>query len=432
MTDQQFAKCHFLQNLDESDQISMTFPNDLNHWYDDVNMSPRMKALVLVTSVFVLLMLYTNETKVTGLKAKTNLTLGDFSQLEQSLTATIEKVRSVATSVMQPQYEQPPIVSDKWIVVTSINYPSEDVKRLASLEDWNLVVVADKKTPKDWNHDGVHFLSMEQQENLGFRLSVVSPENSYTRKNIGYLYAIKNGARWIYDTDDDNKPYGRGLQQFDFKNFTSGLCYRRDTNGNDTQSKLFNPYRFFGNPEMWPRGFPLEYLRDHINGKDRLCLCSSMRTPAVQQGLVHKDPDVDAIYRLLHADKLSGLDERFNEFAPPVVMNPGIYSPWNSQNTLFHRNAFFTLYLPVSVAFRVTDIWRSYFAQKLLHLIGERVAFYPVNAVQFRNAHNYLADFQQEIDVYTKSGKFVEFLEQWQCSTNDISVCTVELAEQLG
>ncbi|VDM75262.1 unnamed protein product [Strongylus vulgaris] len=135
---------------------------------------------------------------------------------------------------------------------------------------------------------------------LGFRLLTVSPQNSYTRKNVGYLYAIKNGAKWIYDTDDDNKPYGgtflgRGLSQFDFTNTTSGLCYRRRAEGSDTQQKLFNPYRFFGNPAMWPRGFPLEHLR---------------------------------MFRLLHADKKSGLNERFNEFAPPVVLSPGISCAW--------------------------------------------------------------------------------------------------------
>ncbi|VDM75261.1 unnamed protein product, partial [Strongylus vulgaris] len=81
---------------------------------------------------------------------------------------------------------------------------------------------------------------------------------------------------------------------------------------------------------------------------------------------------------------------------------------------------------------RVTDIWRSYFAQKLLHLVGERVAFYPVNAIQFRNAHDYLADFEQELDVYMKSGEFVELLESWHCESSDISTCAVELAEELG
>ncbi|VDM75957.1 unnamed protein product [Strongylus vulgaris] len=82
--------------------------------------------------------------------------------------------------------------------------------------------------------------------------------------------------------------------------------------------------------------------------------------------------------------------------------------------------------------YTVTDIWRSYFAQKLLHLVGERVAFYPVNAIQFRNAHDYLADFEQELDVYMKSGEFVELLESWHCESSDISTCAVELAEELG
>ncbi|KIH43597.1 hypothetical protein ANCDUO_26393, partial [Ancylostoma duodenale] len=36
---------------------------------------------------------------------------------------------------------------------------------------------------------------------------------------------------------------------------------------------------------------------NHKNGPGRCCLCHKMRTAAVQQGLVHKDPDVDALYR---------------------------------------------------------------------------------------------------------------------------------------
>ncbi|KAK6036111.1 hypothetical protein COOONC_26384 [Cooperia oncophora] len=92
------------------------------------------------------------------------------------------------------------------------------------------------------------------------------------------------------------------------------------------------------------------------------CLCHKMRTAAVQQGLVHKDPDVDAIFRLLHADKRSGLNEKFSRHAPPIVLEAGTYAPWNSQNTLFHKKAFFTLFLPTTVTFRTTDIWRSYIA----------------------------------------------------------------------
>ncbi|VDO17806.1 unnamed protein product [Haemonchus placei] len=130
----------------------------------------------------------------------------------------------------------PEPVSDKWIVVTSIRYPSEDVKRLASLDGWNLVVVADVKTPKDWHLDapGVHFLSLDVQTKLGFRITTLLPENSYTRKNVGYLYAIQMGAKWIYDTDDDNKPFGKGLDQFDFTERISSLCSSRNDSATAT------------------------------------------------------------------------------------------------------------------------------------------------------------------------------------------------------
>nr|CDJ85274.1 Protein of unknown function DUF288 domain containing protein [Haemonchus contortus] len=335
-----------------------------------------------------------------------------------------------------PDLPLPEPVSDKWIVVTSIRYPSEDVKSLASLDGWNLVVVADVKTPKDWHLHAprVHFLSLDMQKKMGFRITTLLPENSYTRKNVGYLYAIQKGAKWIYDTDDDNKPFGRGLYQFDFTERISTLCFSRDRSATATNisSNLFNPYRFFGHPVMWPRGFPLEHLKDHSNGKGRVRLCRSIRTPATQQGLVHKDPDVDAIYRLMYADKKTGLNESFSKLAPPIVLSAGTYSPWNSQNTLFHRSAFFTLFLPVSVAFRVTDIWRSYFSQRLLHLIGERIAFYPANAIQNRNAHDYLSDFKQEKQLYESSGRLVEYLDSWRCFSSDIAECAIKLAESLA
>ena len=37
----------------------------------------------------------------------------------------------------------------------------------------------------------VVYLDIDKQKNLGFRTAQLLPENSYTRKNIGYLYAIQ-------------------------------------------------------------------------------------------------------------------------------------------------------------------------------------------------------------------------------------------------
>ena len=51
------------------------------------------------------------------------------------------------------------------------------------------------------------FLSSEDQEKLGYEITPLLKHNVYQRKNVGYLYAIQHGARYIYDTDDDNHPY---------------------------------------------------------------------------------------------------------------------------------------------------------------------------------------------------------------------------------
>ncbi|GMS96854.1 hypothetical protein PENTCL1PPCAC_19029, partial [Pristionchus entomophagus] len=323
--------------------------------------------------------------------------------------------------------------TSKWIVVTSIQSPTEDVKKLASYPDWTLVVVGDTKTPADWSFHDVHYLSIETQNAMGFESVKRLPTKSYTRKNAGYLYAIANGAEWIYDTDDDNKPFGKGLDQFDFaSDRTRGLRFTSLDEPASIQESMFNPYRHFGRPDMWPRGFPLEYIKNHDHKDGSYRLCRVQHPPAVQQGLVQKDPDMDAIYRLLHAELTSGLDESFNEFAPPVILAPGSYAPWNSQNTLFSQSAFFGLFLPTSVAFRVTDIWRCYYTQALLHAAGETVSFVPVNAIQQRNPHSYLKDFFEEIDVYGKSGAIVQFIDKWKCEAETMDRCAIDLAGQFA
>uniref|UniRef100_A0A914VVM8 Uncharacterized protein n=1 Tax=Plectus sambesii TaxID=2011161 RepID=A0A914VVM8_9BILA len=303
--------------------------------------------------------------------------------------------------------------SDKWIVVTTINYPTDAVKALAEQTGWRVVIVADKKTPTDWSLAGCDFLSIDMQKQLNFAVSSLIPYNSYTRKMIGYLYAIQNGAQWIYDTDDDNQPVDVGIKLFDTQSTVSGLSYGEECYPDCNSTRpLFNAYAFWGQPDIWPRGYPLEEVRK-VNNETQYTLCKTQRVPAIQQGLVLQDPDVDAVYRLLNADEATGLDVNFNRHAPPIILNPGTFCPFNSQNTLFHYNAFWSLFLPVSVAFRVTDIWRGYFAQKLLHLSGNRLGFYPVNAIQKRNAHSYLADFKDETQLYVDAGKMVEFISKW-------------------
>ena len=88
----------------------------------------------------------------------------------------------------------------KFLIITSINSPTEAVKKFAAFKDWQVIVVGDKKTPKDWTCNNVVYIPCEEQN--GFEL----PYNHYARKMIGYQYAIEHGAFVIAETDDDNIP----------------------------------------------------------------------------------------------------------------------------------------------------------------------------------------------------------------------------------
>ena len=49
------------------------------------------------------------------------------------------------------------------------------------------------------------FLSDEDQMKMSSKFVSNLPWHSFARKNVGYLYAVAQGAKIIYDFDDDNK-----------------------------------------------------------------------------------------------------------------------------------------------------------------------------------------------------------------------------------
>ena len=99
-------------------------------------------------------------------------------------------------------------------------------------------------------------------------------------------------------------------------------------------------------------------------GCDRLgcrfmCRCGARQGLCARaQGMADLDPDVDAIYRLTQ-----NLGVNFEADIASVVLPEGVMCPWNSQNTLFEREALWGMLIPVTTTFRVCDIWRSYWVQ---------------------------------------------------------------------
>jgi len=297
-------------------------------------------------------------------------------------------------------------VHTRWIVVTTIQAPTPQVERLCSLPGWRTVVVGDVKTPeKAWRHHP-HcrtFLSLEDQDAMGYRIATLLPLNNYGRKNVGFLYAIEHGAREIYETDDDNESL-------------DGLCVFHPPLARLVGS-VQNPYAYFGRPDIWPRGYPL-----HEINRSRVPILQGCPNDApihpdqewpIQQGVVDLDPDVDALFRMTQTTQVGQI--RFLRDVVPVALAAGTYCPWNSQNTYWLTKAFWGLLLPVTPTIRVCDIWRSYWVQRILWELGEEILFMPATAEQVRNPHDFYLDYKQERDLYDKVPDLIYLLQQWEC-----------------
>ena len=279
--------------------------------------------------------------------------------------------------------------SKNFIVITSIFPPSEAIKKLANIDNWQLVVVGDKKTPRDWHFKNVVYISPDEQSD--YSVANKLPWNHYSRKMIGYEYAIRHGADVIADTDDDNIPYDNwGVDlEFDFTGTTL------------SSEKFINIYKFFTDKFIWPRGYPLDRILE-TNKKTEAS--SSLKTSKVGiwQYLADDNPDVDAIFRLTDNSSV-----HFTR-AEKIVLDRGSVSPLNSQNTFFKKESFPLLFLPSTVSFRFTDILRGLIAQPLLWSNGCVAGFGPATVFQVRNQHNFLHDFRDEVSVYLHSEEVVD------------------------
>jgi len=316
-----------------------------------------------------------------------------------------------------------------WSVVTTIFEPSEAVKVAAKLTGWCIVIVADTKTPADYMSrsrldqvQGAVFLNVELQRKMidaGDAFVRAVPWGHFSRKNIGYLYAIRNGAQFIFDFDDDNELNRRdGRTRSPIPGDSDRLI---DMHAVSLESgHLLNPYPLMkpgvSEHDVWPRGFPLELIKFNFSHgvikQSSVPFC--LDRIAVVQSCANHDPDVDAIYRLTRP-----LPFNFKA-GKGVIVPPGIYTPYNAQATVHTKRALWATFLPSTVPGRVSDIWRSYFSERLFAELDLSIAFVPPRVTQIRNAHNYLGDMNAEEDLYYKTSKLVEFLEGWRDNSKEL------------
>jgi hypothetical protein len=274
----------------------------------------------------------------------------------------------------------------KVIVTTTINPPTQAIRKFESMADWDLVVMGDRKTP-DYRLERGTYVSPEEQEKYDPALSDAIGWNCIQRRTMGLLWAHEMKADIVAVVDDDNIP---------LPGWGENLLVGREVEVNyyETDLPAFDPVGATNYPHLWHRGYPLQLLaRRDYSRKSRRTV-----TVDVQADFWNGDPDIDAICRMEHAPECEFDDAPF-----PMAANK--MGPFNSQNT-FLRGDMLKDYLVLPHVGRMDDIWQSYYVQAK----GYQVVWNKASVYQDRNVHDLTRDMQQEFLGYENNLRMVEAL----------------------
>ena len=285
------------------------------------------------------------------------------------------------------------------LVITTINKPNKVIRkyfRLCKNSKINYLLIGDKKTPL--YPKNYPLIDTTKQKKLTFKINNSLPYNSYSRKNIGYLLAMKNKSKIIIETDDDNYPKNSFFENLNLKKKLVEL----------SGPKWINILKVFSKKNLliWPRGYPLNLITEQNKIKKK----SKNVTSPIQQRMCDGNPDVDAIFRLTNKN----INYKFKN--QNYSLNSKSLCPFNSQNTVWHEIAFPLMYLPSYCTMRATDIWRGFIALRIVKNYNWNLTFLKSTVIQNRNVHNLLNDFNHEYPVYKDTLNFNKVLNHTKLS----------------
>ena len=277
---------------------------------------------------------------------------------------------------------------DKYIVTTTINYPTVATKKFCKIADdkgWLFVVVGDTKTPHDAyyklaeDYTNFKYMHPDEQEALYPKLSQTIGWKSIQRRNIGLIYAYDQGAKIIATIDDDNIPYDNWGD-----NVLIGKTVEVDVYDHKYYN-VFDPLSTTSYRDLWHRGYPIELVpnKNDIEYKGK-----QKRQVLVQADFWDGDPDIDALCRLSKMPVCKFED--FKPFASNQI------APFNSQNTFLAREVI-PFYTVLPHAGRMDDIWGAYILQ---YFFPGSVVYNKATVYQDRNEQDLVTNLENEIIGY--------------------------------
>lgn len=305
----------------------------------------------------------------------------------------------------------------KCVVITTINKPTETIYKHLQNKEYDVIIVGDIKTPdNEYFNLSCIYLDVTSQKKLFPILSENIPYNHYCRKNIGYLYAIKNKYNIIYETDDDNVPYDNFDTVVEIDDTIELI--------KEVNNKWINIFHYFTNKShIWPRGYPLSLVKSTPS----YFIEKTKVKPSIINGLVENDPDVDALYRLIIKDNIHTW-EKNKSF---IISNENI-CVFNTQNTFWiNPELFLCMLIPCSVSFRYCDILRGIISNIILKKTNNHMMYTSPNVIQYRNEHNLMSDFKSEIEMYLHNESILTYIDNDILSTFSLEEIIIQIYKNL-
>ena len=288
----------------------------------------------------------------------------------------------------------------KMIVTTSINPVTDAIKLYDAMEDWELLVIGDKKTPVDY-YSGLlsgKFLPWTYVEATYPDLVRLIGWNSVRLgRMVAFIEAYRRGADILASVDDDVMPdddWGKNVVLGKEVKATecipaSDLCF-------DPWFDAWDEYY------QWPRGYPIEEIGNRRVEKVKR---NQSITPLVQVDFCRGDSDVDATFRI------AGEEE--HGFVPQCddLQFADMFSPINTQNTFIHRSVIKDFYANIPFIGRADDIWAGYIFQALHQ---KSTIYGPPSATheQERTIQSIVDDLEDEIFMYRNTYKFLQSIKE--------------------
>jgi hypothetical protein len=284
------------------------------------------------------------------------------------------------------------------IVILTISDPTPAILKYSNIDECDLIIVADKKTPiEKYINIKCILLSLDKQLKLFPKFHRLLPTNHHCRKNMGYAYAIKNGYDVIVDTADDVIPDDNWKTILTKK-------YSKYLMSND---KFINVYSMFCTSNIWPRGYPINKVRakstskvSHTKGDDI----------GVIQGLIDIEPDVDTIFKMVSDQSVPNF--KFKNNNNMYILSNDSYCPGNSYNTYWiSKEIFYLLYVPCNVSHKFSDVLKMYILQTFLKKHGKKISFVSPNVQRVKKTDDPFNYFPQEIDMFINVNKTIQILD---------------------